>query len=220
MAGKIPDLNAKVRAGTGKGAARQARRDGDVPGIVYGGGADPQSISIPFNYLLTKLRKGGFMSTLHNLKIEGEEDVRVICRGVQRDVVKDLPTHIDLMRLKRTSRVNIFIPVEFLNADTCPGVKKGGVLTVVRNEVELNVLAGDIPDSIEIDLAAVEIGDTISISDVTLPEGATPAITDRDFVIANVQAPRALLADDEEEGEEVAADEVPTTGDEEAAEEE
>ena len=218
MAAKVQELNAKVRAGTGKGAARQARRDGDVPGIVYGGGAEPQSISIPFNYLLTKLRKGGFMSTLHNLKIEGQEDVRVICRGVQRDVVKDLPTHIDLMRLKRTSRVKIFIPVEFLNADTCPGVKKGGVLTVVRNEVELDVLAGNIPEHIEIDLANVEIGDTISISDVTLPEGATPAITDRDFVIANVSAPRALLAEDDDE-EEVAADEVPTTGDEEAAEE-
>ncbi|KQI72140.1 50S ribosomal protein L25 [Loktanella sp. 5RATIMAR09] len=214
MAAKVQDLNAKVRAGTGKGAARQARRDGDVPGIVYGGGAEPQSISIPFNYLLTKLRKGGFMSTLHNLKIEGQDDVRVICRGVQRDVVKDLPTHIDLMRLKRTSRVKIFIPVEFINADTCPGVKKGGVLTVVRNEVELDVLAGDIPEHITVDLADVQIGDTISISSVTLPEGATPAITDRDFVIANVQAPRALLADDGDE-EEVAADEVPTTSDEE-----
>ena len=220
MADKIPDLHANARAGTGKGAARQARREGDVPGIVYGGGSEPQSISIPFNYLLTKLRKGGFMSTLHNLKIEGQEDVRVICRGVQRDVVKDLPTHIDLMRLKRTSRVKIFIPVEFLNADTCPGVKKGGVLTVVRNEVELDVLAGDIPEHIEVDLAAVEIGDTISISDVTLPEGATPAITDRDFVIANVSAPRALLADDEEEGEEVAADEVPTAGGDEDASDE
>ncbi|WP_341368672.1 50S ribosomal protein L25/general stress protein Ctc [Yoonia sp. BS5-3] len=216
MAGKIPDLNAKVRAGTGKGAARQARRDGDVPGIVYGGGADPLAISIPFNYLLTKLRKGGFMSTLFNLKVEGQEDVRVICRGVQRDVVKDLPTHIDLMRLKRTSRVKIFIPVEFLNADTCPGVKKGGVLTVVRNEVELEVLAGDIPENIEIDLAEVEIGDTISISDVTLPEGATPAITDRDFVIANVAAPRALLADDDDEDE--AGDEAEAAT-EEAAEE-
>ena len=210
MAGKIQDLDAKVRAGTGKGAARQARRDGDVPGIVYGGGADPQAISIPFNYLLTKLRKGGFMSTLHNLKIEGQDDVRVICRGVQRDVVKDLPTHIDLMRLKRTSRVKIFIPVEFLNADTCPGVKKGGVLTVVRNEVELDVLAGDIPESIEVDLAAVEIGDTISISSVTLPEGATPAITDRYFVIASVAEPRALLDEDGDGGEDGAADVVPT----------
>lgn len=212
MAAKVQDLNAKVRAGTGKGAARQARRDGDVPGIVYGGGAEPQSISIPFNYLLTKLRKGGFMSTLHNLKIEGQDDVRVICRGVQRDVVKDLPTHIDLMRLKRTSRVKIFIPVEFINADTCPGVKKGGVLTVVRNEVELDVLAGDIPEHITVDLADVQIGDTISISSVTLPEGATPAITDRDFVIANVSAPRALLAEDDGD-DDVAADEVPTTGD-------
>ncbi|HEV8036736.1 50S ribosomal protein L25/general stress protein Ctc [Yoonia sp.] len=212
MAAKVQDLNAKVRAGTGKGAARQARRDGDVPGTVYGGGVEPQSISIPFNYLLTKLRKGGFMSTLHNLKIEGQDDVRVICRGVQRDVVKDLPTHIDLMRLKRTSRVKIFIPVEFINADTCPGVKKGGVLTVVRNEVELDVLAGDIPEHITVDLANVQIGDTISISSVTLPEGATPAITDRDFVIANVSAPRALLADDGDD-DEVAADEVPTTSD-------
>jgi len=218
MAGKIQDLNATVRAGTGKGAARQARRNGDVPGIVYGGGVDPQSISIPFNYLLTKLRKGGFMSTLHNLKIEGQDDVRVICRGVQRDVVKDLPTHIDLMRLKRTSRVKIFIPVEFLNQDTCPGIKAGGVLTIVRNDVELEVLAGDIPDSITVDLAEVQIGDTVSISDVTLPEGAVPAITDRDFVIANVTAPRALVAEDDDESEDVAADEVPTAGDEAADE--
>ncbi|MDX8350962.1 50S ribosomal protein L25/general stress protein Ctc [Cognatiyoonia sp. IB215182] len=214
MAGKIPDLNAKVRAGTGKGAARQARRDGDVPGIVYGGGADPQSISIPFNYLLTMLRKGRFMSTLFNLKIEGQEDVRVICRGVQRDVVKDLPTHIDLMRLKRTSRVKIFIPVEFLHADTCPGVKKGGVLTVVRNEVELEVLAGEIPESIQVDLSEAQMGDTISISSVTLPEGAKPVITDRDFVIANISAPRAVLADEDADGDDVAADEVPTAADE------
>ena len=217
MAGKIPDLEATVRAGTGKGAARQARRDGLVPGVVYGGGQDPIAINIPFNYLLTRLRKGGFMSTLQNLKIEGHDDVRVICRKVERHVVKDLPTHIDLMRLKRTSRVKIFIPVEFLNADTCPGVKAGGVLTVVRNEVELEVLAGDIPDNIEVDLAEVQIGDTISISSVTLPEGAVPAITDRDFVIANITAPRALVADDEDE-DEVAADEVPTAADE-AAEE-
>ena len=213
MADKIPDLNATVRAGTGKGAARQARRNGDVPGIVYGGGVDPQPINLDFNKLLTRLRKGRFMSTLFNLKIDGQDDVRVICRGVQRDVVKDLPTHIDLMRLKRTSRVKIFIPVTFLNEDTCPGIKKGGVLTVVRNEVELEVLAGDIPDEIVVDLAEAQIGDTISISSVTLPEGAKSVI-DRDFVIANIQAPRALAADDEEEGDETAADEVPTTADE------
>ena len=207
MAGKIPDLEATVRAGTGKGAARQARRDGLVPGVVYGGGSDPIAINIPFNYLLTRLRKGHFMSTLQNLKIEGHDDVRVICRNIERHVVKDLPTHIDLMRLKRTSRVKLQIPVEFLNEDTSVGLKKGGVLTVVRNDVELEVLAGDIPDSIQVDLATVEIGDTISISSVSLPEGAKPTI-DRDFVIASISAPRTMSADDEDE-----ADEVPTTGD-------
>jgi len=159
------------------------------------------------------------MSTLFNLKVEGHDDVRVICRGIQRHVVKDLPTHIDLMRLKRTSRVKIFIPVEFLNEDTCPGVKKGGTLTVVRNEVELEVLAGDIPESIVVDLGEAEMGDTLSISSVTLPEGATSVI-DRDFVIASIAAPRGVSDEDEaEDGEEVAADEVPTAGDEAAAEE-
>ena len=216
MAGKIPDLDATLRAGTGKGAARQARRDGMVPGVVYGGGEEPQAINIPFNYLLTRLRKGGFMSTLQNLKIEGQDDVRVICRGVQRHVVKDLPVHIDLMRLKRTTRVKLMIPVEFLNEDTSVGMKAGGVLTVVRNDVELEVLAGEIPDSIVVDLAEVAIGDTISISNVNLPEGAKPTV-DRDFVICSIAAPRTMAADDDEDGD-VAADEVPTAGDE-AAEE-
>ena len=208
MADTIPDLNASVRAGTGKGAARQARRGGDVPGIVYGGGADPLAINIPFNDLLTRLRKGRFMSTLFNLKVDGHDDVRVICRGVQRDVVKDLPVHIDLMRLKRTSRVNIFVPVEFINHKDCPGLKKGGVLTVVRNEVELNVLAGDIPDHLTVDLAGLQMGDTISISAVELPEGVKPTI-DRDFVIANISAPRSVVADDSDE--DTAVDEAATT---------
>ena len=149
------------------------------------------------------------MSTLFNLKVEGQEDVRVICRGVPRDVVKDLPRHIDLMRLKRTSRVKLFIPVEFVNAETCPGLKKGGTLTVVRNEVELDVLAGDIPDHLTIDLASHEMGDTIHISEVTMPEGAKSVI-DRDFVIANIAAPRTMAADDDEEGtEDAAAEEAP-----------
>ena len=111
MAGEIPDLHAEVRTGTGKGAARQARREGYVPGIVYGGGTDPQPINVQFYPLLKKLKAGRFLSTLFNLKVEGQEDVRVICRNVQRDVVKDLPTHLDLMRLRRTSRINLFIHV-------------------------------------------------------------------------------------------------------------
>ena len=201
MAGEIPDLIAEARTGTGKGAARQARREGKVPGVVYGGGVDPLAIQIPFNVLLKRLKQGRFMSTLFNLKVEGHDDVRVICRGVQRDVVKDMPTHLDLMRLRRTSRVALFIPVEFVNHEKSPGLKRGGVLTVVRPEVELVVTAGDIPDHITVDLEGRAIGDVIHISDVTLPEGVKPTI-DRDFVIANVSAPSGLVsADNAEAGE-------------------
>ncbi len=200
MAGQIPDLIATERTGTGKGAARQARRDGMVPGIVYGGGTDPLSIQIPFNVLLKKLKDGRFLSTLFNLKVEGQEDVRVICRGVQRDVVKDLPTHIDLMRLRRTSKVKLFIPVEFVNDEEAPGIKKGGVLTVVRNEVELLVTAGDIPDTLTFDMTGLDVGDTIHISAIDLPAGAKSVI-DRDFVIANISAPSGLRSSENEEGE-------------------
>ena len=203
MAGEIPDLNAMVRTGTGKGAARQARRDGLVPGIVYGGGNDPLPINIPYNVLFKKLKDGRFLSTLYNMKVEGEDDVRVICRNVQRDVVKDLPTHVDFMRLKRTTKINLFIPVEVEGEDDCPGIRQGGLLTMVRPEVELIVTAGDIPESITISVAGLEIGDTITIESVDLPAGAKPTI-DRDFVIANISAPSALAsaADDEDEAEE------------------
>lgn len=199
MAKKIPDLIADERKGTGKGAARQARRDGLVPGVVYGGSADPLPITIPYNRLFKMLKSGGFLSTLFNLKVEGHDDVRVVCRDVQRDVVKDLPTHLDLLRLHRDSRIDMAIHVEFINEEQCIGLDKGGVLTIVRPEVELNVLAGDIPDHITVDLAGLDVGDTITISNVTLPEGVTPTITDRDFVIANVQAPTVATAEEDEE---------------------
>jgi len=200
MAGKIPDLVALARTGTGKGAARQARRAGYVPGIVYGGGKDPMPINMEFNELLKKLRAGRFLATLWNMKVEGEEDVRVICRNVERDVVKDLPRHIDFMRLRQTSKVDLFIHVEFINEETCPGLKRGGTLVVVRPEVELNVTANNIPESIVVDLAGLEVGDNVSISDVSLPDGSKPVI-DRDFIIANISAPSALLSAGSEEDE-------------------
>ncbi|GGA23637.1 50S ribosomal protein L25/general stress protein Ctc [Neptunicoccus cionae] len=203
---EMPNIIATSRDGTGKGAARQARRDGLVPGVVYGGGEEPIAINVKFNELLKQLKAGRFLSTLFNLKVEGQEDVRVICRNVQRDVVKDLPVHLDLMRLRRTSRVNLFVPVTFINEETSVGLKRGGVLTVVRNEIELKVTAGNIPDAIEIDLADLDVGDIVHISDVTLPEGSRPMITDRDFVIANISAPSSLKsADDEAEDEAEAA---------------
>ena len=191
MAEETPNLEAIVRTGTGKGAARQTRRDGMVPGVVYGGGVESLPIQIPHNVLLKKLRAGRFLSTLFNLKVEGHDDVRVICRDVQRDVVKDLPTHLDLMRLRRTSLVSLFIPVEFINEEECTGIKRGGVLTIVRQEVELRVTAGDIPEKITVDLHGLPMGEVITISSVKLPAGSKATI-DRDFVIANISAPRGL----------------------------
>ena len=218
MAGEIPDLHAEVRTGTGKGAARQARRDGAVPGIVYGGGVDPLPINIPFNVLLKRLKAGRFLSPLFNMKVEGHDDVRVICRNVQRDVVKDLPTHVDFMRLNRNTKINLFIPVEFENEEAAPGSKIGGVLTIVRPEVELVVTAGDIPEQLTVDLTGLEIGDTVTISNITLPSGAKPTI-DRDFVIANIQAPSGLRAADDEDEDGDDSAEVPTVDETEAAEE-
>ncbi len=209
MAGEIPNLEALERTGTGKGAARQARRDGLVPGVVYGGDVEPLAINIPFNKLLKMLRAGRFKSTLFNLKVEGHDDVRVICRDVQRDVVKDLPIHLDLMRLRRTSEIALFIPVEFINDEEAPGLKRGGVLTVVRPEVELVVTAGDIPEKLVVDMTGLNVGDTITISSIDLPEGARPTI-DRDFVIANISAPSGLRSsDNEDEDGEVEGEEAP-----------
>jgi large subunit ribosomal protein L25 len=192
MARQINDLNAEVRTGTGKGAARQARRDGFVPGVVYGDGKEPVAINMNFNYLFKHLKAGRFLQTLFNLKVAGHDDVHVICRAVQRDVVKDIPTHVDFMRLHDESKVVVHIHVTFINHEASPGLKRGGTLTVVRNEVELEVLAGDIPDHITVDLTGVQIGDVIHINDVVLPEGVTPT-TNRNFVIANVSAPAGFV---------------------------
>ncbi len=197
MARQIADLNVEVRAGTGKGAARQARRDGLVPGIVYGNGAEPIAINVGYNYLVKHLKAGRFLQTLFNLKVPGQDDVHVVCRGVQRDVVRDLPTHVDFMRLNDASRIVLHIHVTFINHEASPGLKRGGTLTVVRPEVDLEVLAGDIPDHITVDLTGKNIGDVIHISDVVLPEGAKPTI-ERNFVIANIAAPAGLVSADAE----------------------
>jgi large subunit ribosomal protein L25 len=214
MAGEIPDLVAQERTGTGKGAARQARRAGMVPGIVFGGDKEPLPINVPFNMLIKKLREGRFKSTLFNLKVEGQEDVRVICRDVQRHVVKDLPTHIDFMRLRRTSQVKLFIHVQVEGEDKSPGLRKGGVLTLIRPEVELWVTAGDIPDHITIDVSGIEIGDNVTISSVKLPEGATPTV-DRDFVIAQISAPSGLKSQGDDEDEDEVVEEAEEAGTEE-----
>ncbi len=195
---ETPVLEAVAREGVGKGAARSARREGFVPGVIYGGGSSPQTINVKFNTLLKQLKAGKFLSTLLNVKVDGQDNV-VICRGVQRDVVKDLPVHVDFLRLADNSRINLFIPVEFINREKSPGLKRGGVLTVVRQEVELVVTAGDIPERLVVDLSGLAVGAHIHISDITLPAGTKPTITDRDFVVANIQAPSGLKSADNEE---------------------
>jgi len=201
---ETPVLEAVARAGVGKGAARSARREGLVPGVIYGGGEAPETINIKFNTLLKQLKAGRFLSTLINVKVDGKDN-NVICRSVQRDVVKDLPTHVDFLRLGEKSRIALYIPVEYVNRDRSPGLKRGGVLTEVRPEIELMVTAGDIPEKIVIDLTGTDINDTIHISMVTLPAGTTATITDRDFAIASIQAPSGLRSEEGEGGDEAAA---------------
>ena len=194
------ELDATARPGVGKGAARQARRDGMVPGVIYGGNAEPESINIKQNVLLKNLKAGKFLSTLIKIKVDGNEQT-VICRAVQRDVVKDLPVHADFLRLSERSRISLMIPVEFTGEDVSPGIKRGGVLTVVRNEVELKVRANNIPEQLVAKLDDLDVNDVIRISDIEMPEGAAPTITDRDFMIANISAPSALTSAESEEGE-------------------
>lgn len=194
---EMPILEATARAGTGKGAARTARRNGFVPGVIYGGGEDPVSISIKFNELFKALKRGKFLSTLLNVRVDGQ-DTRVVCRAVQRDVVKDLPTHVDFLRLSERSRIKLHIPVEFINQGICPGIKRGGTLNIARHDVEMNVTAGNIPEKLVVDLAAAKLGDVIKISSVTLPEGTSPTITDRDFTICSIATPSGMIAEEEE----------------------
>ena len=190
-------LSATLREGVGKGAARDARRNNLVPGIIYGGSEETLSINVKFNELLKKLNAGRFMSTLINLTVEGKT-IQVICRDIQKHIVKDLPTHLDFMRLSKTARIKLFIPVVFINQDICKGIKRGGVLTVVRPEVELLVNAMEIPSALEVDIKDFEVGDTITISNIDLPSGTETTIKGRDFVIANIQAPSGLKSSENE----------------------
>ena len=147
------------------------------------------------------------MSTLINLSIEGKT-IQVICRDIQKHIVKDLPTHLDFMRLSKTARIKLFIPVVFNNQDICKGIKRGGVLTVVRPEVELIVNAMEIPSALEVDIKDFEVGDTITISNVALPAGTETTIKGRDFVVANIQAPSGLKSSENEstDSDDTAAD--------------
>ncbi len=161
---------------------------GMVPGIVYGKGTEPKKIAFENKVLQKLMHTGAFYSTILNLDIEGKNE-KVLPKQLQYHPVTDKLIHFDFLRVQNDTKVTVEVPVEFLNQDTCPGLKKGGVLNLVRREVELSCNANNIPDKLKFDLINSEIGDSIKISNIELPEGVTPTITDRDFVVATVVPP-------------------------------
>ena len=201
----------EVRQRTGTGAARATRRTGRVPGTLYGGGEPPVSIDLSFNQVKKAYLSGSFASRLARLTHDGAKQL-VIARDVQVDPVKDMPIHVDLMRVDEKTKINLEVSVRFINEDKSPGIKRGGVLNVVRHTVELLCPATSIPDYLEGDLAGLDINDGLHISDFTLPEGVTPTITDRDFTVATIAPPSGGAAG-VEESEEGETTEVPTIAD-------
>lgn len=178
-------INVEVRQRTGSGGARASRKAGMVPGVLYGGPRGPVSIEVKRNELVKVLRSGKFVAHMVTLDYKGERQP-VIPKAIQYHPVSEEPIHIDLWRVEEDSIIDVDVPVHFLNQDTCPGLKKGGALNIVRHTVELHVPAGAIPEFIEVDLAGLEIGAVIHISAVTLPPGVKPTIKDRDFTVATI----------------------------------
>lgn len=191
-------LEAESRAKVGKGSARELRRNGKIPAVIYGEKQSPIAIAVPYKEIYYKIYGGGFKTTALTINVDGQK-IRVLPKDYHMDPVRDVPLHVDFLRLGAHSVVTVNVPVRFLNEEAAPGLKRGGVLNIVRHEVELEVSADNIPDAIEIDLTGREIGDAIHISTVTLPEGAQPVIADRDFTIATIAAPAVSLAADEGE---------------------
>ncbi len=197
----IIKMKAERREKGGKGAARRLRKEGRVPGVVYGDKQEPEMIHVSFVDLLKQVNTGTFESTLVELDVDGRK-VRCIPRDVQLDPVRDFPIHADFLRLGKGARIAVEIPVEYVGHDVAPGLKRGGALNIVRHEVELYVDADNIPERIVADLSSLEIGDVLHISDVELPEGAEPVIQDRDFTLATITGRVAEEAPAEaEEGE-------------------
>lgn len=201
------ELSATSRDRVGKGSARALRRDGKIPAVIYGDNKPPLSIALPAKETTLQLHAGGFLTHLANIDVDGEK-VQVIARDYQLDPVRDTLVHVDFLRISAKSRITVEVPVHFENEEASPGIKRGGVLNVVRYHVELEAPATAIPEAITVDLTGLDIGDSVHISAIKLPDGVNPTITDRDFTIASVAAPAGLKeslkgeGEGEEEGEE------------------
>ena len=191
---ELISLKATARPRAGKGAARQARRDGNVPAVIYGNQETPETINLEYNELWKQVLRGHFTSTAIELDVEGKKHI-VLARDVQVDPVRDTPLHVDFQRVGKDGMIRVSIPVRFMNEALSPGLKRGGVLNIVRHDVEVFAPYDKLPRSFEVSLEGLEIGRSIHISAVNLPEGVTPVIKNRDFTIATIAG--ALKGDDE-----------------------
>ena len=202
------EISALERTRVGKGSARAARRAGMVPAVIYGDKKAPLSIELEERLILKIIHEPGIFGRLLDINVDGSITT-VLTRDIQMHPVTDRPLHLDMLRVGKMSNVSVAVPVEFINESLSPGLKIGGVLNIVRHEIELNCPAGDIPEKITIDLDDIKIGDSIHISSVALPEGVTPTITERDFTIATLQSPGGgvkNLDDEDGDGEEIGAE--------------
>lgn len=202
---KTYTLKAEARERVGKGSSRELRRNGLIPAVIYGDKQTPLAIAVSYKEVYYKIHGGGFRTTIATIEI-GKEKIQVLPKDYQLDPVRDFPMHVDFLRVSAKSVVTVNIPVHFTNEDDAPGIKRGGVLNIVRHEVEVTAPATAIPDSFEIDLTGLEIGDSIHISSVKLPKGVEPVIQDRDFTIATISAPASMSAEEEAEDTAAAAD--------------
>ncbi len=184
----IKQLAAVTRSGIGKGAARSVRREGRVPGVVYGGGEAAEPISVDFKDLNKFIYSGHFLTSIFEIDIEGRKQ-RVLPRDYQLDRVTDKPTHVDFFRLKAGTRVRIAVPVKVTNRDASPGLKKGGAVNLVLHSVELIVPAESIPESIVVDLTGLDFHDSVHVTNLKLPEGCKPADTRIDYTVVTVVPP-------------------------------
>ena len=203
---KAIELEAKVRERVGKGAARAARREGLVPAVIYGDKQPPEAISLEYRVILQQVKKGHFLSTIYEIDLDGKK-TQVIPRDIQFDPVRDFPMHVDFLRVSDESKIAVEVSVHFINEELSPGLKLGGVLNIVRHEVELLCPVNNIPESIEVDLEGRKIGDSIHISAITLPDDVVPTITDRDFTIATIAGKGGSQAEETSETEEETTEE-------------
>ena len=210
----VIEIKASARPRSGKGAARTARREGRVPAVIYGAKSEPVGITLDYNEVFKTINRGRFLATIFDIDIEGKK-TRVIPREFQLDPVKDTPVHVDFLRVTPESRIRVRVPARFINEAASPGLKRGGILNIVRREIEVYCPPDTIPEVFEFDLTGLEIGRSLHISAIEMPKGVRPTIGDRDFTVATIAG--ALAKEEETPAPGAAAPGATPAGDAKAA---